>query len=236
MFNSDEIQQFERDGYLVIRNLLEGELLYRIREAFDELDGYHNLLDRDMTFLEVAAMPSLLNPIKSLLCPHPHLLQFDGVNRVPGSGDQRWHSDFKFRCDKPLMLNVGIYLDELTMDNGPIWVTPGSHRDSDPPPNPDVDGIALTLPEGSAVIFDCTLAHKGGGNRSNNPRRAVFPTYGHYWMKRFETWMPYATLERFPDASSEMQQLLGIQLHASSDYSGYDETRIMRKNLDGEWE
>ena len=95
MLNSDNIRQFERDGYFVIQRLLEGELLDRIREAFNRLDGYHNLLDRDMTFLEVAAMPALLDPIKLLLCPHPHLLQFDGVNRDPGSGDQRWHSEFQ---------------------------------------------------------------------------------------------------------------------------------------------
>ena len=78
------------------------------------------------------------------------------------------------------MLNVGIYLDELIMANGPIWIAPG----------PDVDGIPLNLPEGSAVIFDCTLAHKGGGNRLDSPRRAIFPIYGYYGMKRFETWMP----------------------------------------------
>jgi hypothetical protein len=46
----------------------------------------------------------------------------------------------------------------------------------------------------------------------------------------------HATLQRFPDASPEMQQLLGIQLHSPSDYSGHYETRIMRKNLSGEWE
>ena len=103
-------------------------------------------------------------------------------------------------------------------------------------PIPKIDGIALTILEGSGVIFDCTLVHKGGGNRSEGPRRAIFPTYKYYWMKRFETWMPYSTLGRFPDAAPEMQQLLGIQLHEGSDYSGFGETRIMRKNLDGAWE
>ena len=63
MLDSDEIQQFEKDGYCVSQRLLEGELLNGIREAFDRLDGYHNLLDRDMTFLGLAAMPTLLDPI-----------------------------------------------------------------------------------------------------------------------------------------------------------------------------
>jgi hypothetical protein len=57
-------------------------------------------------------------------------------------------------------------------------------------------------------------------------------------MKRFETWMPYPTQERFPDVelSSELQELLGIRLHVPSEYSGYDEASIVRKNLEGEWE
>jgi hypothetical protein len=57
-------------------------------------------------------------------------------------------------------------------------------------------------------------------------------------MKRFETWMPYPTQERFRDMelSPELQGLLGIRLHVPSEYSGYDETSIVRKNLEGEWE
>ncbi len=63
MLNSDEVQQFERDRFFVNRRLLDGELLNRMRDAFDQLDGYHNLLDRDMNFLGLAAMPTLLDPI-----------------------------------------------------------------------------------------------------------------------------------------------------------------------------
>ncbi len=138
------------------------------------------------------------------------------------------------------MVNVGIYLDTLTEDTGPIWVVPGSHRRNGPPPtsgNADPsDAVPLNVTAGTAVIFDCTLSHKGGGNRSNHIRRAIFPTYGHYWMKRFEVWMPHPTLERFPNASPELQELLGIRLHAPSEYGGYDETHVVRKNLKGEWE
>ena len=63
MLNSDEVQQFERDRFFVNRRLLDGELLNRMRDAFDQLDGYHNLLDRDMNFLGLAAMLTLLDPI-----------------------------------------------------------------------------------------------------------------------------------------------------------------------------
>ena len=35
MLNSDEVQQFERDRFFVNRRLLDGELLNRMRDAFD---------------------------------------------------------------------------------------------------------------------------------------------------------------------------------------------------------
>ena len=240
MFDPEKIQQFFNDGYCVLDRLLSGVALRRIRDAFDRLNGYRNLIDHDQTLLEVAAHPRLITAIKAILTPHPQLLQFDGIARQPGSDDQGWHADFHFVCDQPLMVNVGIYLDTLTDENGPIWVIPGSHRRKERPPKWDkgelTDAIPVKVNAGDAVIFDCTLWHKGGGNRSDSVRRAIFPTYGHYWMKRFETWMPYPTLERFPNASEELQTLLGIRLHAPSEYSGYDETSIVRKNLVGEWE
>ena len=56
-------------------------------------------------------------------------------------------------------------------------------------------------------------------------------------MKRFETWMPYASEERFPETTSpELQALLGIALNMPSAYGGYDEKAVVRKGPDGKWE
>ena len=137
------------------------------------------------------------------------------------------------------MLNVGIYLDDLDPNNGPLYVLPRSHRFGRiPPQNSDrlPNQLCLTISAGSAVIFDCALWHKGGGNVSDQPRRAIFPTYGHYWMKRFESWMPEPTDRRFPNANTaEMRTLLGISLEESSAYSGYDEKLMVRKDQNGNW-
>jgi ectoine hydroxylase-related dioxygenase (phytanoyl-CoA dioxygenase family) len=240
MLNPEKVQQFFDEGYCVLETLLEGEALQRIRDAFDRLEAYRNLIDHDETLLEVAAHPKLIAAIKAILTPHPQLLQFDGIARQPGNDDQSWHVDFHFVCDRPLMVNVGVYLDALTAEKGPIWVVPGSHRQTEKPPRGHTgelpNAIPLNVNAGDAVIFDCAVWHKGGGNRSDSVRRAIFPTYGHYWMKRFETWMPHPTLERFPNASEELQTLLGIRLHTPSEYGGYDETNVVRKNLEGEWE
>jgi len=239
MLNTEKIKEFEQNGYHVMDNLLSRELLEQTRDAFNGLESYRNLLDLDDSFLQIASHPELYSAIASILNSPPQLLQFDGINRAPGHGDQTWHADFFFNCDRSLMLNVGIYLDELEPSNGPLYVVPSSHRSGRiPPKNSDQlpNQLCLTVSAGSAVIFDCALWHRGGGNVSDQPRRAIFPTYGHYWMKRFESWMPEPTARRFPNANTaEMRTLLGISLEESSAYSGYDEKLMVRKDQDGNW-
>ena len=239
MLSPDQLQAFEQNGYHLIDNLLNHDLLEQMRYAFDRLDRYRNLLDLDDSFLQVASHPVLYSATASILNSPPQLLQFDGINRQSGQVDQTWHADFLFYCDRPLMLNVGIYLDDLKPNNGPLYLVPKSHRFGQlPAPNSDQlpDQVCLMVSAGSAVIFDCALWHRGGGNFSDQPRRAIFPTYGHYWMKRFESWMPEPATSRFPNANTpELRTLLGISLEQPSAYSGYDENLMVRKDQDGNW-
>ena len=239
MLETNQLEFFEEQGYFTLDNLLVDDRLQQIRHAFDRLDSYRNLLDLDTAFLPLANHPVLCSAIESILQSPPQLLQFDAINRCPGQGAQTWHADFLFYCNRPLMLNVGIYLDTLTVENGPLYVVPGSHRYQTPPARTTedlADQQIMTVTAGSAVIFDCALWHRGGGNFSQQPRRAIFPTYGHYWMKRFESWMPASTEERFPNADSpQLRTLLGISLDTPSAYSGYNEKEMYRKDPDGNW-
>ena len=135
MLTSSQKEEFNKNGYHIIERMLEVDLLAQICHAFDQLDEYRNLLDHDISFLSVANHPILVSAIESILESRPQLLQFDGIARQPDTPDQGWHADFTFYCDRPLMLNVGVYLDELTADNGPICVVPGSHKYGEPPPS-----------------------------------------------------------------------------------------------------
>lgn len=248
---------FLQDGFHVLPGMLSAAEIEQATTLFESVvaqgGGLRNLLDREEALLFVAAHPTLLAAVRAVLTPRPQILQYDGVDRRPGSSDQTFHSDFSFFSNGvTLMLNVGVYLDGLNETNGPIWVVPGSHRQPPhgrgardgvfplPPPNRRTRGIAgaqpVHCPPGSAVLFDCCLWHHGGGNRiaSGQRRRAVFPTYGHFWMKRFEHWMPLPDRERWPNATDEELELLGVQLRGDSEYGGYTETNV-RKDLKGQW-
>ena len=254
-----EVAAFRRNGFHVLPAMLSPAEIERAAALFESVvaqgGGLRNLLDREEGLLFVAAHPTLLAAVHAILSPRPQILQYDGIDQLPGSSDQTYHADFSFfSSGVTLMLNVGVYLDGLNEANGPIWVVPGSHdqpphgrasaRDGVfplPPPDRRTHGIEgaepVHCPPGSAVLFDCCTWHHGGGNRidSGQRRRAVFPTYGHWWMKRFESWMPLPQRERWPNATEEELELLGVELRGESEYGGYQDGNNVRKDMKGEW-
>ena len=61
---------------------------------------------------------------------------FPRFTTKPGENDQNWHRDGPWPVDPngtpygslPGQINCGYFLDELTMENGPIVIVPGSQR------------------------------------------------------------------------------------------------------------
>lgn len=53
-------------------------------------------------------------------------------------------------------------------------------------------------------------------------------------MKRFENWMPLPQRERWPNATDEELELLGVELRGDCEYSGYSVNNV-RKDLKGDW-
>jgi ectoine hydroxylase-related dioxygenase (phytanoyl-CoA dioxygenase family) len=86
-----------------------------------------------------------------------------------------------------------VYLDEATVENGCLWVIPGSHRMghiqapkdrgvigglyTDISYIPDLTPEPITAPAGSAIFFDGYIVHGSMTNRTDGDRRALIFTY-----------------------------------------------------------
>ena len=109
-------------------------------------------------------------------------------------------------------INCGYFLDELTRDNGPIAIVPGSQRALFRPPEgfprfPD-EQFVLAKP-GQAVMFDGWLYHRGVANNSDQHRRVCLMCYQNAWMKSREPFDgPRVTALR-KNGSPEQKLLLG---------------------------
>ena len=94
--------------------------------------------------------------------------------------------DFRNSCAS--WVNVGIYLTELTRENSPLWVVPGSNRDYGILPCSDLEHMhsqakILLAKAGDAVIFHCMTVHAGGQNFSSKGRRALYFSYRPAWAR-----------------------------------------------------
>jgi phytanoyl-CoA hydroxylase len=52
-------------------------------------------------------------------------------SKLPGSGTQaKWHQDFPFEpMTNDDMITCLLFIDDVTLENGPLEVIPGSHRE-----------------------------------------------------------------------------------------------------------
>jgi ectoine hydroxylase-related dioxygenase (phytanoyl-CoA dioxygenase family) len=115
-----------------------------------------------------------------------------------GKPGQAWHQDEHFIPTRDRSLTAAwIALDDATLDNGCLWVIPGSHRrgvlypdrDQDDPeydcteeaygfPYTEADAVPVEIPAGAALIFNGYLLHrslKNSGTRGY--RRALVNHY-----------------------------------------------------------
>jgi ectoine hydroxylase-related dioxygenase (phytanoyl-CoA dioxygenase family) len=75
------------------------------------------------------------------------------------------------------------------------------------------------MPAGSVVVFLGTLWHRGGANRSAQPRLAITPQYCEPWLRQIEQQVLAVPPEMAARYSERVQQLLGYSIHAP--FMGY---------------
>lgn len=165
--------------------------------------------------------PHFISPVMRSFCTHPgitqvvgqvvgaHLPHWDGsVNcmqsmafiKPPGKPGQAWHQDERYIPTRDRSLcGAWIAIDDATIENGCLWVVPGSHRDgylfpTRPPADLDeYDGsdeshgfdvgqaVPVEVRAGSVVFFNGYLLHKSLRNRSQIYRRALVNHYLNAW-------------------------------------------------------
>jgi phytanoyl-CoA hydroxylase len=101
-----------------------------------------------------------------------------------------WHQDNGYT---PLVpeeyVTCWLALDDADLDNGCLWVIPGSHRQGTLPhrngagpfrvghDGPDVDGVAVPVARGSVLVFSSLLMHRSGPNVTDRQRRSWILQY-----------------------------------------------------------
>ena len=149
--NRQQIDQFEREGYLFFPGQFSAEEIRVLTEAVPELYARreaYNVREKgsdavrtnfaahliSAPFARLARHPRMVRPVMDLLGEALYMHQFKINGKMAFEGDVwQWHQDYGTWLNDDLMpteraMNVAIFLDDVTEFNGPLMFIPGSHR------------------------------------------------------------------------------------------------------------
>ncbi|MCP5025021.1 MAG: phytanoyl-CoA dioxygenase family protein [Actinomycetia bacterium] len=216
-------ESFVRDGYVIVPDLVSGEDRQRViddGERFRSGEYEVSNLPDDGRVLAVH-FPHWVSDVALAMVNHAgvvnivsqvagaHLPEWDGATKCmqsmlffkpPGLQGQAWHQDERFipTRDRSL-LGAWMALDDADVDNGCLWVVPGSHRRGQLFPTRDhgrpdefdptdesygfdeSEAIPVEVAAGTVVFFNGYLLHRSLRNRSDRTRMALVNHYMNAW-------------------------------------------------------
>jgi ectoine hydroxylase-related dioxygenase (phytanoyl-CoA dioxygenase family) len=155
--NRTKREQFERDGFFVLKDILESELIARLDRVSGTVlseqeeshfkkhrsDGSMVMIDWEMAYqhsvlAELIAHPALLATLGQLGFAEPKFGHGRIISKPPHSPPLFWHEDGRFWNDpvsytpQPIQVFLMVYLTDTTRENGCLRVIPGSHMKRHP--------------------------------------------------------------------------------------------------------
>jgi len=142
--------------------------------------------------------PRIVDVLTTVIGPNVKAMQSMLFIKSEGKPGQAWHQDEFFIPTRDRSLTaVWIALDDATVENGCLWVLPGSHRrgviyparDQDDArfdctteaydfPYRDQDAVPVEIPAGTALVFNGYLLHRSLENSGKHGyRRALANHY-----------------------------------------------------------
>jgi ectoine hydroxylase len=147
----EQIERFDRDGYLFFPGLFSPDEIGRLSAAVPELYARreaYNVREKgsdavrtnfaahmySRPFATLARHPRMVEPVQDLFGEPVYMHQFKINGKMAFEGDVwQWHQDYGTWLNDDMMpaaraMNVAIFLDDVDAYNGPLMFIPGSHK------------------------------------------------------------------------------------------------------------
>lgn len=250
-----QTKQFDELGYFIVENVLSPEDCEKMRNEFERIHAAESEKGGHEVHVEPGArrISNIFNKtdafdkclwIPEVLAASAHALgeiKVHGANirdPQPGHGNQDLHADVpkKFKDDW-WVVNSMIMFDDMTLDNGPTRIVPGSHNwapvnvpyvnigDWEPSSlAPDEKArvpkdlsapypgeVLVEAPARSAVICNSSMWHAGTIKKTDKPRRMLHLTYTRRDLPQQLLQLDYLTPELYNRMSPVKRYLLEIE-------------------------
>jgi ectoine hydroxylase-related dioxygenase (phytanoyl-CoA dioxygenase family) len=237
--------EYERDGYVIIENILSAGEIADIRAALaphftktgrNDFEGLKSnrvyaLVDKDPdVFGALALHPLAMAFVERELGRSCLLSAMLAIRLLEAETVQDWHfDDEQILVPRPRpAYGVSTFwaIDDTTAENGATEIIPGSHLWDESVPRPERDHqdyLRATMPAGSLMIAKGTLYHRGGANRTDQPRLIITPQYCPGWARPLENMLLAVSRDKVATMPKRLRELLGYNLHAA--FMGYVDGR-----------
>jgi ectoine hydroxylase-related dioxygenase (phytanoyl-CoA dioxygenase family) len=227
------LNNIEEQGYTVVENAIEGDLIDALNEALLRLEredhiqpghnlfeGHHtiriyNLLARDPVFQKVPVHATILPIVEGVLDRGCLVSSLSSISIDPGEEAQPIHADDTLiglpRPHPAVVCNCMWALTDFNAANGATRLVPGSHKfDRKPEYGSHPDSVAAEMSKGSVLVWNGSLWHGGGANRSGERRVGIAMNYCAGFIRQQENQQLGIPLELVKRFTPRLQELAGF--------------------------
>jgi ectoine hydroxylase-related dioxygenase (phytanoyl-CoA dioxygenase family) len=208
----DEIRKYEEDGFVVLADFFPKAEMSEMLQEITELEQSGKLstkkeADHQGYIFQLATLTEktksfasddrILDVLEDIVYPGISIYSSKLVSKLPFNDTVcHWHQDDAYYHkvgESSVRMSIWVPLTEATLDNGCLWVVPGSHKLGLQPFQARKDGscrlalieeqvdlskaIPLEVEAGSLVLFSALLWHGSKGNQTDSIRRAFIVSY-----------------------------------------------------------
>lgn len=200
-------RSYHDDGYVFLGPVLTDAGLQGLRGETDRIlldrhstvaaDPIFSLHQTERWLLDLVSHPILLDVIERIVGPHIVLWQTVFLCKPPRTGRSiPWHQDLQYWNIRGTLASVWLTLDDLSDDNGTMYVLPGYHRKGalahhtissewftdtiqpgELPDCPDQQEVGYFFRAGEAAMHHELIPHRSPPNSSNGWRRTMLARY-----------------------------------------------------------
>jgi ectoine hydroxylase-related dioxygenase (phytanoyl-CoA dioxygenase family) len=230
------LERIARDGYSIIENAIEPELIDALAEDLRRLEReldvkpagnsfegsrtlrIYNLLVQGKLWERIPVHANVLPVVEGVLDPGCLVSSLSSIDILPGEEAQPIHADDQLmpvaKPHVPFVCNTMWALTDFTAANGATRIIPGSHRAAESPVyGRHYDSIPAEMAKGSVLVWHGSLWHGGGANRTDRPRVGIAMNYCAGYIRQQENQQLGIPREIAAGFSRRLQRLCGYGVY-----------------------
>jgi ectoine hydroxylase-related dioxygenase (phytanoyl-CoA dioxygenase family) len=230
------LERVQRDGYTIIENAIEPDLVEElgkdirrleselsIQPAGNSFEGAHtlriyNLLVYGKLYERIPVHENVLPIVEGVLDPGCLISSLSTIHILPSEMAQPIHADDQLmpvaKPHVPFVCNTMWAMTDFTEANGATRILPESHlRDHSPNYGQAYESVPAEMSRGSVLVWHGSLWHGGGANRTDQPRLGIAMNYCAGFIRQQENQQLGIPREIAAGFSKRLQELVGYGVY-----------------------